>query len=743
MKIFFSILIVICVINLQAQSFKGKVLDKETNEPIPFAQVYLPDLELGTLTDFKGEFDFNNSLPQVIKLIVHTTGYADFLKEINLTEIKELTIFLEEAHLELDELVVSCHTGTLQTTTITNIENKSIDELSIVQQTNLGEALNNIAGVYNNSSGNGVAKPVIRGLSGVRVVTYLNELRIENQQWGGDHGMGISELGISNVEVIKGPASLLYGSDALGGVVYFRDEQYTDFNTSQFVASTRFETNSLKTANTLGFKYSKNKFRINLFGSYTSAADYKMGNDFYVKNSRFNEQSFKTSIGYNHKNWVLNVRYNFNYNNIGIPGHTHDSLISLSSFQSTVQKRLIARPAQRVINSYLLVNNKFFFAKSDLNISLGNILNKQMEFEKITLPAIDLSLISVPYNVRYRYVFNENFNLISGLQGMYQVNKNGIDAEEILIPNSDLTDNGIYSIANYDKEKWGLQAGLRADYRTLQTYPIDNFTPIKANYSSINYSAGAYKKTKYTELRLNYSSGYRAPHISELLANGSHNAASRYEVGNVNLKPEFAQQIDFGIELKNGHLSILINPFYNNLSNYIYLQPTDSVIDGFKVFEYTQANKSRMYGADIGFHFHPHFAHKFHLESSYSYIKTEDEQGNSFPLTPQPRLNTSLRYEFEHKAKIELKNISIQHQYYFAQNRVAQFEGASSAYHLINLGANFVVGSAEQFSIKIGVTNALNEAYVSHLSGLKNIGLLNAGRNFYLSLKYQLQTKNK
>lgn len=745
MRSFFTILILLTIkANVFSQDFRGKVIDVETQEPIPFAQIYFPDLEIGTTTNLNGEFVIEHSLPQVVKITIHSTGYADYLKEINTTQTKELIVSLKEEHLELDELVVSCHTGTLQKSTITNIENKSMDELSVIQATNLGEALNNIPGVYNNSMGNGISKPVIRGLSGVRVVTYLNELRIENQQWGGDHGMGITELGIGNVEIIKGPASLLYGSDALGGVAYFRDEQFADINSKEFTASTRFESNSLKTVNNIGFKYSKNKFRINLFGGYNLAADYKMGNNYYAKNSRFNSQNFKTSIGYNNKNWVLNVRYNFNLNNIGIPGHTHDTLATLSSFQTTKQEWRIIRPAQKIMNSYLMVNNKFFFAKSDLNISVGNTINSLREFEKLTIPAINLSLISTPYNIRYRKVFSDKLNLITGLQGMYQINSNGTDAEEVLIPNSNLLDNGLYAILRYDSDKWGTQVGVRGDNRKLTTYQTDIFSPFNANYNSLNYSAGVYRKVKNIDFRLNYSSGYRAPHVTELLANGVHHSASQFEIGKRDLKPEFAQQIDLGIEFKGEHLSLLINPFFNNLSNYIYIQPTDSVIDGYKVFKYSQANSSFMYGGDIGFHFHPHFAHKFHFESSYSYIKTEDENGNAFPLTPQPRLNSSLSYEFENEVKkIEIKNISVQHQYYFAQNNVAQFETPTAAYHLINVGVNLVFGKEKQFGMKAGVNNLLNQEYIPHLSRLKNIGLFSPGRNIYVSIKYQLKTKNK
>ncbi len=145
----------------------------------------------------------------------------------------------------------------MQNQTISNIESRKLSELNIIQPTTLGEAISNIPGVYQSTTGVGISKPVIRGLSGSRVVTYLNGLRIENQQWGGDHGMGVDELGIGSVEVIKGPASLLFGADALGGVVYFVDEPYENQNTISSTLQSRYNSVTMGSDNTLSLRAAK------------------------------------------------------------------------------------------------------------------------------------------------------------------------------------------------------------------------------------------------------------------------------------------------------------------------------------------------------------------------------------------------------------------------------------------------------------------------------------------------------
>ena len=175
-------------------------------------------------------------------------------------------------------MVISVPGGKLQSENIVNIERRKLEQLQQTAPATLAEAISNIPGVEQNTTGTGIGKPVIRGLSGNRIVTYAQGIRIENQQWGAEHGLGVGEVGIESAEVIKGPASLLYGSDALGGVLYFVDERYAKHNTVEGFAQIRFLSNTLGIFNTLGTKLHKGRFKLNLFGTYTSNADYQTPN---------------------------------------------------------------------------------------------------------------------------------------------------------------------------------------------------------------------------------------------------------------------------------------------------------------------------------------------------------------------------------------------------------------------------------------------------------------------------------
>ena len=317
-KLNFTFLFLLSVLSIYAQQFVGTVLDKETNQPIQYAQVYLLDLKTGTTTDVNGEFTiesvYNNTIPIQLSYIGYNT--LDEIIQFNSTPFK--TFYLEQGHFELEEVIISVPTGKLQKDNIVNIEHINLTQLLKVSPISLSEAIRNIPGVDQNTTGAGIGKPVIRGLSKNRIVTYAQGIRIENQQWGDEHGLGIGQIGIESIEVIKGPASVIYGSDALGGVLYCIDERYAQQNTISGTLQSKFLSNTSGLINEIGFKINKNDIKFNLFAAYGSHLDYKTPNSKQVFNTRFNEKNIKSALGFQRKNWVSNLRYSYLENSYGI-----------------------------------------------------------------------------------------------------------------------------------------------------------------------------------------------------------------------------------------------------------------------------------------------------------------------------------------------------------------------------------------------------------------------------------------
>ena len=210
---------------LAQQGVVGYVYDSQNQKPIQGVLISVPSFQIQVRSDEQGRFTFPFTWADQQTLRLKHPDYR-VLDTIVAGGISNLSFALRLGHMTTEEVTVSGQQMAARNKNTVPIEVKNIKDLQISGAMNVPELITKIPGVYNSSLGNGIAKPVIRGMQGMRVLTLVNGLRLESQQWGGDHGMGIGELALGSVEVIKGPASVLYGADALGGVIYLVDESY-------------------------------------------------------------------------------------------------------------------------------------------------------------------------------------------------------------------------------------------------------------------------------------------------------------------------------------------------------------------------------------------------------------------------------------------------------------------------------------------------------------------------------------
>lgn len=733
MKKLFTFILSLVVINTSAQ-LEGKVIDASTQNPIPFANLYFVDLNTGVSADMDGMFSIDHNLPSPLNIKVSAIGYRfKLLKVVDVSQ--NLTIDLSPSHVDLKDVEIIERNNEIKDRVIANIETAEISDIDLVEKENLGNIISTLPGVYNASIGNGIYKPVIRGLSGIRVASFLNGQKLENQQWGGDHGLGVASTGIEKVEVIKGPATLLYGSDALGGVLYLKEESFADHDSYDIQLKTRFSENTLGINNELKARVSLDNFRVNAYYLNQNHGDYRLPDGQFARLSRYKGQLFKTIVGYNKKNWISTLGYSYSDGRVGLPGHTHDSIITVNTFLSNNRSRTEATPSQVLNNHLIRWTNTLLKNNNEYKLVLGQQINRLQEFEKFTIPAIDMRLNSSTYYGTWKHQFNNTTYLLTGVQGMYQTNANGSEAEEQIIPNATTLDNGLFTMLHKDVNELAFQIGVRGDVRLLETDSINR------SFNSINYSFGVSYKLNDIELKLNATSGFRAPHSSELLANGIHHGANRFELGDPTLISEYGNQIDFSLGLNKEHFNLIFNPYINLINNYIYLQPSDSVIDNNTVYRFEQTNQAILYGGEVSLHYHPHFLHQIHYESNISYVYGEQLSGEPIAFIPQPRWLNQLSYNFDKTdKKVHFKNISIQYEYYLSQNRVVPFELTSGDYHLVNMSANMGYKTTKgDFILGVGVNNLLNTTYIDHLSNLKPLGILNQGTAFYASLSYRFK----
>ena len=732
--IFFLFTIGFSLIAYSQNKISGKITNSQ-NEVLTGAEVYIEELQKGTSTNENGYYELLNLPNNTIKITVAYIGYKTQVKTIALIEKeKTLDFILEEAVFKMDEVIVSTAFNKLQSQNVMKVEHESIKTMQRKGTSTLIEGLTTIPGVSQISTGTSIGKPVIRGLSGNRVLVYSQGVRIENQQFGDEHGLGLNDSGIESAEVIKGPASLLYGSDALGGVLYFIPEKFAEANTFVANINQKLFSNTLGSSSSLGLKTSTDNWKFLARGSYNTHSDYKTPNKNGVTNTRYNETDFKTGIGYSDSKISSVFRYNYNKLDLGIP---EEGIAE----QTTTKKT--AYPKQGVFNHLLSFNNIIFFKKSKLDMNFGYISNERSEFEDSNIPVLRMNLNTFNYDAKYYLPKLGKLETIFGFQGMNQSNKNS--GEEYLIPDAVTNDVGFFGTGNYEWKSNVILAGLRFDNRTISAEAFGavgeegSFVAIDKSYNSFNASLG-YKTNLGDNLivRINAASGFRAPNLAELTSNGVHEGTNRYEIGNSNLKTEQNIQTDLNMEYNTDHFEFFVNGFYNHVNNYIYTSPTGETLENNDVYRYIQ-NDAKLYGGEIGVHFHPHPLDWLHLESSFETVTGEKQNGDYLPLIPANNWNNTIRTEFNIKNWLSDGFASLNISSTFKQNNVSGFETATKGYSLVNIGFGGTVKFGKTiFDLTLNGNNLFNENYIAHLSRLKADGIQNIGRNFIAGVKFNL-----
>lgn len=720
---------------LQAQNTVSGTIKDAKNQPISGVSITAPELHKGTTTDQNGKYSLNNLPNGNISLTFVFVGFATQNKAINLQQKENtLDLALEETIFEMDEVIVSTAFNKLQSQNVMKVEHSSIKELQQNGIATLIEGLATIPGVSQISTGTSIGKPVIRGLSGNRVLVYSQGVRIENQQFGDEHGLGLNDSGIESVEVIKGPASLLYGSDALGGVLYFNPEKFAEANTFKANFSQKLFSNTLGSNTSLGIKTSSENWKFLSRGSYSAHSDYKISDGDRVTNTRYNETDFKTGIGYSNAKFSSVVRYNYNKLDLGIPEE---------EIQEQTTNKKTAFPKQGVFNHLLSLNSVIYLKNSKLDVDLGYISNDRSEFEDSDVAVLHMKLKTFNYDAKYHLPKFGKIESIIGIQGMNQTNKNS--GEEYLIPDATTTDFGVFGTANHEWKTNVIQAGLRFDNRRITTTAQGiigeegSFEAIDKSYDSFNASLG-YKTnlTNTMTLRLNLASGFRAPNLAELTSNGVHEGTNRYEIGNSSLKTEQNVQTDLNLEYKNSHFEFFVNGFYNHVNNYIYTSPTGVVIDGNDVFDYIQ-DEAKLYGGEIGLHFHPHPLDWLHYETSFETVTGQKQNGDYLPLIPANNWNNTIRTEFKIKNWLEDGFATLNISSSFNQNNVSGFETKSNGYTITNLGFGGKIKLGKTvFDVNLNGNNLFDVKYIAHLSRLKTDDIPNIGRNVVLGVNFNL-----
>ncbi|HMU45317.1 MAG TPA: TonB-dependent receptor [Chitinophagaceae bacterium] len=770
-------------------SLTGKITDAKSGEPLAGASIYLTDDKIGAIADDQGNYILNN-IPSGHHVVeVSHTGYSTVVEHIELNENLTKNFQLEPVVTENQGVVI---TGVSGATSIrrTPVPVTLMSRTALLQtpSTNIIDALGKVPGVAQLSTGPAISKPIVRGLGYNRVVVINDGIRQEGQQWGDEHGIEVDEMSVAKAEVLKGPASLMYGSDALAGVINLITNVPVAEGVIKGNILSNYQTNNGLFGLNGNITGNKNGFNWNFYGTYKSAGNYKNKYDGKVLNSGFNEKNFGGYAGFN-KSWgyshIIFSRFD---QHLGlIEGERDDATGEFILFGGSPLERVATDedlstrdlfvPKQRVQHNKIISDNNFAIGQSRLKINLGYQQNIRQEFGNAEDPEekeLYFDLGTFNYSVHWQLPEMKEWHTTIGVSGMSQSNKN--KGAEVLIPEYNLFDAGGFVYTQRFFDKVTLSGGLRLDNRNVNSKELIEgmdviFPSFKKSFSNFSGSAGlTWSPQKKIVLKFNVARGFRAPTLAELASNGAHEGTNRYEYGNLDLKSEKSFQTDAGFELSEEHFNLSLSTFYNRINDFIFYNKLNSVFGGDSLvfsdgenipsYKFNQ-NDAKLYGMELTLDIHPHPLDWLHFENSFSFVRgkfdnlLDNTKSGSYnlPLIPAPVWKSELRGNFIKAGKV-FQNLYAKMETATTFKQDHPFTGfdtetPTSGYTILNagLGADILSKKKTIFSIHVGLLNLTDVAWQSHLSRLKytdtnnltgRTGVFNAGRNFSIKVNIPL-----
>lgn len=696
-RLFISLLCFLSIKAMAQNELRGRVYNLVDNKPVHYAKIYIEDLMIGTVSDSGGLFSLKR-LPEGSYLVeIDALGYEGKGELVKVKGTTNHDFSLKVYAFEEQEVVV---TGNSRATDITHTP-QPITEISheyLLQNaaTNIIDAISRVPGVSGITDGQSIAKPVIRGLSYNRVVAVNDGVRQEGQQWGDEFGIEVDPNSVERIEILKGPASLVYGSDALSGVINFLPEKTLPEGEIKGEILAGYQTNNGLIQNAGHICGNMNGITFSARVDNTIAHAYQNATDGYVFNSQFSNFNTDETIGV-HRKWGF-TQLHFSYFELrtGIVDGAKDSTgaflkQAVDASGAAIDPGIPAtnqelRSYTPFVINQLVKHNKLVWDNS-IAVGGGKIIgrfawqnNSRRENNDITIANtsnIWYQLNTYNYDLRYVSPDIHGFDFSVGVNGMSQTSKN--KGTLLLIPEYDLFDLGAFAIANKKIGKINLSAGIRYDMRSFKGHDdyvdsngvqlpagapnaIHRFTAYTSDFNGISASLGAaYQVTNGMYVKANLARGFRAPNVAETGSNGIHDGTVVYEIGQPTLKPEQSMEFDITPGFRSKDVTAELSIFYNSISNFIFakqlfstapssygqdsLNSTNPGFPNAPVFLYSQTD-AVLTGGEASIDIHPSGLKWFDWYTAYSIVDGKlnklPDTANIIPFVPPARLRSEI-----------------------------------------------------------------------------------------------------
>jgi outer membrane receptor protein involved in Fe transport len=705
-----------------ADTLTGQVRGPD-GEPVPDAEVYVVEMDRSVLTDTTGTFRLAHTEQSTYTLRVSAPGYASWVGKVSPSNGHTVNVSLKSEAFELEPLTVSATRSAIASKD-SPLPAVSFGraELDKGYSVSLAHALEEVSGVRTLSTGDEIGKPVIRGLSGPRVLVLVNGMRLEDYSWSQEDAPAVDAQMADRVEVVKGPASVLYGSDALGGIVNVAPAPLPDAWGGEPVvrsSATLYGAWNNREGGLGLMNEGANgswSWRARGIGRYSGSIHTPSGE---LDNTGFFSINGDGALSYRSGWGSLTTRF-AHYGGEFKLLEANGPPAGAGQAQDQGPERKLADDRVQVLGrfptSHMLLEVKGQFQRHWLE-EVGDVPGHP----GVEAPEFELTLYTSTAEFLAHHTLGSRVHGTAGVSLMHQVSASG--AGRTIVPDATTQSGGLFDLEQIDLGRLSLLAGARIDNRSIGATLHDTLRYTQASWSA----GGVMHLTDILSLSANVGAGWRAPSLFELFANGPQIGDARYEIGDASLHPEQNIDVDGGIHLDASKVRAQLTMYHNAVRDYIYLLPTSDTLQGFQVFRHKQGDAT-LTGGEASIHVE--VTPVWSLESHGDWVRGElNATGGPLPLMPPPRVAVGAEWhqgdrylfgEVEHVTK---------------QTRLTEFDTPTNAYTLLNLGAGFnanLVGRDMAFDLQ--VHNAANTSYRDFLSRYKRFAL-NPGRNIVLRIQ--------
>ena len=688
----------------QTGTISGKVVDKD-GRLIHQASVQIVELKRTTATNNDGVYQFSLVQPGSYTVIAHQEGFSNVSEKVTVAAGSAATLDFELPVSALKEEVTVTATGTEQSTfdAIATVSSVNANQILSRAAVGIGDVLNDEPGVAKRSSGPGNSRPVIRGFDGDRVLVSTDGVRVGSlASQSGDHSEPVDPLAQERIEVVKGPATLLYGSNAIGGVVNAisgHDEGAHPGLRGYF--STLGGTNNDQGAVSAGLEYGIKDWMLwgNASGQRTS--DYTAGGDFgKVVNSFTRNAAGSFGGGYFGTKTFVNATYNYYQNRYGIP---------LDFNESDPERRDLRMWRNDVKVNFGYNDPTWAISGMKFTLDLSNYRHQELGDD----------VVGTTFRNRvfsYRGMFDQKqAGKLTGRFGFdgFQRNYETV-GEEVLVNGPVKQDSfSVFALEELKYERVSFQFGARVEnnrYKPTDTALVNrDFTGFSG---ATGMRVGLWKDGAFV---VNYSHSFRAPALEELYNHGPHDGTLSFEIGNPNLKAETSDGIDFALRHQGGRFKGEASFYYYNMNNYIFLAPTGVADEdsGFPIARYEQGH-SRFVGTELTGDLKVNSY--LNLLAGFDYVNAELKDGTPLPRIAPMRGRVGLDAHY--------KNLSVRPEFVAVgdQDRVFVNETRTPGYGMFNVGASYMIPTQHFAHIfSVNAYNLTDRLAFNHISFIKDI----------------------